>query len=505
MPGERAVTRPRRLGNFEVLREIAEGGMGVVHLARQPTLDRLVVLKRMRRDVPVDPSMVARFEREARAAAAVQHQNVVAVYDCFQFRGDHYIAQEFVDGADLRAVLEQVGRIDARVAGLIGLSIIRGLEEIHSRGIVHRDLKPANILIGHGGESKIADFGIALEKRGLGLTQPGTMLGSVPYMSPEQMMGEQVDYRSDLFSFGILLYEMLTGAPPYRESDEESADTLLERMQRGRFESPRRRGAAVPRWMVRLIRCCLRPKPSARLESATTVRRYLERRFGTASPTDCRREIAAWLGARGVLRSSESDTTLSPAVGRARRQIEQRRMAWRYAAAAAPAVLGLLVVGVVLVRGDGDGTSPPPPPRAETPPVSVGESWEPGVLAWPDRFGPMAVDVRAATSAVGVPTVEAVDLPAATPVMDAPPPIESLVSAVAEPARVRFVANPWARVRVGDDADFHTPRAAPLALAPGRYKVTFEHPTYGRAEYELDLAAGEERRLRHDFRERSAP
>ncbi|MEN8184327.1 MAG: serine/threonine-protein kinase, partial [Myxococcota bacterium] len=145
-------TRERKISSYEIEDEIAQGGMGVVYLARQPALDRKVVLKALRRDLAEDPIHDERFSREAQATAGVHHQNVVTVYDCFSWRGERFIAQEFVDGKDLCSVLAKVKRIPPRIAGLIALQVSRGLEEIHARGIVHRDLKPANILIGKGGE-----------------------------------------------------------------------------------------------------------------------------------------------------------------------------------------------------------------------------------------------------------------------------------------------------------------------------------------------------------------
>ena len=133
---------PRSVGGFEVLQEIGQGGMGAVYLAIQPALERSVVLKKIHRRLHIDPTMIARFQREARAAAAIHHQNVVAVYDCFSAQGDYYIAQEYVDGENLQFLLRQVRKIPARIAALIGLELIRGLEEIHSRGIVHRGAMP---------------------------------------------------------------------------------------------------------------------------------------------------------------------------------------------------------------------------------------------------------------------------------------------------------------------------------------------------------------------------
>jgi len=431
--------------------------MGVVYLARQPDLDRLVVLKKARRDILEDPSMLERFQREARAAAAVHHQNVVAVYDCFSARGDDYIAQEFVDGVDLRVALGKARGFAPRVAALIGLEVIRGLEEIHAQGIVHRDLKPGNIILGSGGEVKIADFGIALEGTADGLTRPGTMMGSVPYMSPEQMLGERVDYRSDLFLFGVLLYEMATGYPPFQASAEDSPDTLLERIQKGRFEFPRGKSERIPWYLVRLIRWCLHAKPSRRVQTATLARRYLERRVGRVSPADCRSDISAFLWERGILVESEGRTRPRPVSKAPRRAGSGMEMRWLMPLTS----IGMLIMIVLGVGSDGFGLwreghdAPSPPLQASTVP--------------------------------------------AEPVEAAPPP------APAEPAMVRFVAYPWAEVRTEDGMILVTPRAEPTAMEPGRHRIIFRHPRYGQAEYVVNLKEGEERVIRHTYEKAPAP
>ena len=445
MTAAQGKSSPRRVGNFEILQEIGQGGMGVIYLARQPALDRLVVLKKVRRDLVTDPSMIERFQREARAAAAVHHQNVVAVYDCFEFRGDHYIAQELVDGADLQALLERVGRLEPRIAGLIALELVRGLEEIHARGIVHRDLKPANILIGSGGETKIADFGIALEGQAPGLTRPGTLVGSVPYMSPEQMLGSPVDYRSDLFSFGVVLYEMVTGAPPFQQSSDDSTDSLLERIQGGHYDPPRKRVPHIPRHLARLIRACLHAKPPRRLQSATAARLYLERRLGVASPADCRRHIAHYFAQCGVYPATDDRTSPQPAArGLGRRRIP--RYAWLVPAAAAALTVAFGLTGGWRFPTGGDPATP-------TPETNSG----------------------------------------------ARPAVTKTVAMPVRPAQVRFVAHPWAEIRLEDGTRFHTPRATPLAMQAGRHTVVFEHPRFGQAEYVVALEPGEERLIRHAF------
>ena len=459
---------PRKLGAFEVLREIGQGGMGIIYLARQPSLDRYVVLKRIRRDLLSDESVVQRFQYEAQAAAAVQHQNVVAVYDCFSHRGRHYIAQELVDGLDLRSILPRVGRLDPSVAALVALEVARGLEEIHLRGIVHRDVKPANILIGCGGETKITDFGIALGERAGGMTRPGTLLGSVPYMSPEQMQGRRVDARSDIFAFGVLLYETLTGSPPFTvDSDDDSLEPLLEAIHEQRYESARSRVPAVPRYLDRLIRSCLEPDPARRIQSAGEIRQTLEKRLGGIGSSGCRTEVATYFQGHDVLpRPGEGETTeVHPQTHAPRRKKRRQHHA----------LVALLLGAMVLAYG------------------AIVKPWEREAAR-----RPLAVPAEPPAQAdAAVPVASIRRVPVSVPV---PVPVPA-----PEPALVRFAAYPWAEVSLSDGVSFHTPRAAPVSLPPGSHRVVFEHPRYGRAEYTFELEAGQERLLRHVFEEAPSP
>jgi serine/threonine protein kinase len=323
----------RRLGNFTVESELGRGGMGEVLLARQDSLDRPAVLKKIRPDLGSYAGLSERFEREARSAAAIHHPNVVTVYDRFSFRGGDYIAQEFVDGVDLATVIGRTGPLPWRIATLIALEVIRGLEEIHNRGTVHRDLKPQNILIGRRGEVKIADFGLALEATGSKLTQPGVMLGSPPYMPPEQMLGERVDARSDLFSWGVMVYEMLVGTCPYPEPEGDDAESLLGRMQRERYTAVRKHSRATPRFLARLVRRCLRAKPKQRIASALQIRKQLEKVVGALSPVDLRGDLASWLWERQVFDTRDGETVVRIAAhGPTRVRRAPRRLARAVAA-----------------------------------------------------------------------------------------------------------------------------------------------------------------------------
>ncbi len=300
----------RTLGGFEVITEIAEGGMGTVLLAVQTSLCRPAVLKKVRRDLVDQPELEERLEREAHTAASIHHHNVVAVYDYFAYRSDRYIAQEFVDGTDLAAVLRRKGALPWRVAAMVALEILRGLEEIHAVGTVHRDLKPSNILLGRRGEVKIADFGIAIDATGSSLTSPGTHVGTPAYMPPEQLRGERVDGRGDLFAWGVVLYEMLTGELPFREQKEGEEETLLQRIEKGRYPRVRRAASGAPRHLDRLVRKCLRAKAKRRAGTVRELRHALEKRLGNPAPADCRSALACWLWDAGIFRPRKSETVV---------------------------------------------------------------------------------------------------------------------------------------------------------------------------------------------------
>ena len=323
----------RRIAGYEIEQELAQGGMGVVYLAQQPSLERRVVLKTLRRDLAEDPTLEERFTREAQAAAGVHHPNVVVVYDCFSWRNERYIAQEHVDGKDVASVLEQLGRLEPRIVGLVALEVARGLEEIHARGIVHRDLKPANILLGRGGETKIADFGIALDTSGSSLTQTGHSMGTPIYMSPEQLRGARVDSRSDLFSLGVVLYEMLAGRRPFAE-ESAGGEGLVERIEARRRTAVRRLAPRTPGALARLVERCLQPKPKRRFASTAELRRALERQLGQPSAADCRAEIAAWLWEQKVFKSAKGETRRSPRASAPRSTSWARRIAIPVLAAA---------------------------------------------------------------------------------------------------------------------------------------------------------------------------
>jgi serine/threonine protein kinase len=202
--------------NFQTKELVASGGMASVYKAIQISLDRTVALKLLHVHLAQDQSFIARFEREAKAAANLNHENIVTIIDYGEADGAYFIAMEYVEGKSLEWAIDALKRIPFEKALAIAYEICQGLDHAHQKGVVHRDIKPANILISDDGIPKIADFGVAQAQNFSSLTLTGSMVGTPAYMSPEQASGRKVDNRSDIFSLGVVMYEMVAGTRPFR-------------------------------------------------------------------------------------------------------------------------------------------------------------------------------------------------------------------------------------------------------------------------------------------------
>jgi serine/threonine-protein kinase len=207
-------------GRYKLEAKLGSGGMSTVYLARDTTLDRAVAVKVMHREMSEQADQLERFRQEARAVAKLSHPNVVSVIDAGEDGGHPYIVFEYVEGETLKQRINRVGALDAQEALAYAIEVARGLSVAHGRRMVHRDIKPQNVLIDSEGRAKLTDFGISRQLEQDGMTATGRVLGTTDYVAPEQAMGRAVDQRSDVYSLGVVLYEMLSGQVPYRADSQ---------------------------------------------------------------------------------------------------------------------------------------------------------------------------------------------------------------------------------------------------------------------------------------------
>lgn len=263
------------LGDYQLIRRLGRGGMADVYLAQQTSLDRSVALKVLKPQLAEDASYIHRFHNEAKAAAALIHPNIVQVHEVGQHDGIHFIAQEYVAGKTLKQLLDQQGSLAPDRAVSILRQVAAALHKSHQLNIVHRDIKPENVLIDEEGVAKVADFGLAKQTSNddLALTSVGTAMGTPYYMSPEQVQGQSVDSRSDVYSLGITAFQMLTGRVPF-EGDTPMSVALKQ------VNSPAPTLGSInpelPQTLCHLIDTMLAKEPSDRVDSAADLARDLQ-------------------------------------------------------------------------------------------------------------------------------------------------------------------------------------------------------------------------------------
>ena len=300
---------------YEIHRRLARGGMAQVYLARDRSLDRPVAVKELVAEFATDPSFVERFRREAQAAANLSHPNVVGVYDWGAQDGTYFIVMEYVDGPSLSRVLRSDGPFHPRRAAEIAAEVASGLGFAHSRGVVHRDVKPGNVLLTRSGQSKVTDFGIAraLTSSDEDLTQAGSVMGTATYFSPEQAQGLPVDPRSDLYSLGVVLYELVAGRPPFTG---DSPLAIAYKHVQDAPPPPSTIMSGLPEGLEAIIMKLLAKRPDDRYASAEDLRADLGRYLAGETTVAERGLLAAGVAA-GAAAAVLADpaTTMQPATG----------------------------------------------------------------------------------------------------------------------------------------------------------------------------------------------
>ena len=418
-----------RIGNCQIVGEIGSGGMAVVYRAVQQPLGRTVAIKALKPSIAMDSQFAKRFEREAHFMASLQHENILHVVDFVKDGRSMYIIMEYVEGIDLYDLLEMTDTLPPEVAAIIALQVSRALDYAHFRGLIHRDIKPANIMISKQGEVKLMDFGIARDDTLSDLTETGTGLGTPSYMSPEQILGDKLDFRSDLFSVGICLYQMVTGQKPFVEDE---ARTVMQKIRLDRFIAARKLNSKVPRQLERILARLMEKMPANRYPTTQALIDDLSEFIATRVPMNYNARLVMFLRDVGAITDSEADDVLESGAPRARRGIRDRRLVRHVAL-----VQGLLFLAIV---GGGGALQAASGGLADRP--EFGSRDSDSLL--PDRAG-----------------------------------------------YLRVVVDPWAEVFVDGQHVVTTPTAQRIPLSPGRHFLKLANPYFNEMQQEVRIRTGE--------------
>jgi len=419
-----------RIGNCKILEEVGAGGMAVIYKAVQEPLGRIVAVKALKSSIAVEPQFSERFEREARFMASLQQENIINVYDFIKLGGTLFIVMEYVEGVDLYDLLEQSKQgLPVEVATIITLQVARALNHAHFRGIIHRDIKPANVMISKRGDVKLMDFGIARDESLSDLTETGTGLGTPSYMSPEQILGDKLDQRTDLWSLGVVFYQMLTGRKPFVEDADRS---VLQKIRLDRYLPARKINPRIPRSMERILGRCMEKLPADRYSSMQALIHDLEDFLASHVVINYNAYMVKFLQEQGVLSDDEASGILATGAVRAGQKVvrEDRRIV---------RTMGLLhavVLGAML-------------------------------------FGGLVIQ-----------------LASSDPLPDKPRASATYSLAPAKAGFLNVVADPWAVVRIDGEEVATTPFAHPISLSEGLHYVELVNPYFRKVTREVEIKAG---------------
>ncbi len=414
------------IAGARVVEKIGEGTLADVFRAEQEHLSRSVAVKVLKASISSASQLGKRFEREAALLARLAHQNIPQVYERGESEGRPFIVMELVVGSSLAALAKRRSPMPPDVAAIIALKLARALEYIHLRGIIHRDLKPSNLLVSFRGEVKLTDFGIARE-----MSEPADGLGVVgtpAYMSPEQVLGDSLDFRSDLFSFGIVFYEMLTARRPF---EEEAARTVMQKIRLDRYVPPRRVRREIPSTLERILSRCLEKNPAHRYPSTSALCDDLGEFLARRGVVSHEARLIGHLADVGVLTDAEADELLGPAARSWVRQGDRKNHTRAFAIGQ-----GLIALGCVSAMG-----------WAEVSRVRR-EATEPSTIAGPRPMGHADVGF------------------------------------------LRVVARPWAQITLDGIPVDTTPTITAFRLAPGAHFVRLTNPRYATEDRTVRIERG---------------
>ncbi len=489
---------------YEILGSLGQGGMGIVYKARDRSLDEIVAIKILRPDFAQDPRMAERFKSEIRLARRVRHPNVCAIHDYGEDHGLLYISMEYVEGVDLKRVLREHGAFPPEEAYPVAIQIAEGLQAVHDAGIIHRDLKAPNIMSDGAGHTRLMDFGIA-KREGEGTrTATGHIVGTPEYMSPEQAQGHRVDFRSDIYALGIVVYEIFTGRVPFR--GETPISTILKHLHDPPpLEPPE--GLAIPAAVRAVLGRCLAKDPAERFASAREVAEALR---GARSPSRRQQPVPTSALQAPTL---DAPTRVAPPVTRLEHG-GPRRSTLQPWLLAVPLVV--VSAGVVVLRSTRSASPPLPvapsavpaaPSPMAAPPTTVVAAAAPATpppATPPPAASPDVLDRRSGLGLAGS-SLKGTHAPPAEPVAArprppstaaaVPPPVVPAVTTppstvAAAPGLLQVAVRPWGEVSV-DGRVIGTTPLDHIPLTPGAHVLRVRHPSYEVLERPVTIRSGE--------------
>jgi len=476
---------------YEILGPLGRGGMGMVYKARDRTLDEVVAIKVLRPDFAQDPKMAQRFRSEIKLARKVRHKNVCTIHDYGEDRGLLYISMELIEGVDLKRVLKEAGGLPYPEAYDLAIQIAEGLQAVHDAGIIHRDLKTPNIMRDARGVARLMDFGIAKRQEGEGgtATATGQILGTPEYMSPEQAQGQKVDFRSDVYALGVVIYEIFSGQVPFR--GETPISTILKHLH----DPPPLDGpaaASIPAALRPVLRKALAKDAAARYPTARDLAEALR---DARSPSRRQQPVPT-----AALEAPTLPKSATLPRGRGLRP---------WVLGASTLALGAIVVAWPRWRVD----TVPPRPRAEptaanaVPKADATPPPTPAAVAVPTPAPTPTPPARATDAGPSAPPrprptpgprpravenrVEAVQ---ATPPAAASSPAPHTAPEVETTGLLQVAVRPWAEVSVDGKLMGTTPLDR-IALAAGVHLVRVRHPAYEPVERSVAVRSGETAKL----------
>jgi len=496
---------------YEILGPLGHGGMGVVYKARDRSLDEVVAIKVLRPDFAQDPRMADRFKSEIRLARRVRHRNVCAIHDYGEDQGLFYISMEYLEGVDLKHQLRERGAFPVAEAYEVAIQIAEGLQAVHEAGIIHRDLKTPNIMRDAGGVARLMDFGIAKREGDGTRTATGHIVGTPEYMSPEQAQGHRVDFRSDIYALGIVIYEIFTGRVPFR--GETPISTILKHLHDPPpLDPPDADTIPVP--VRAVLRRCLAKSPDDRFPSARDVADALR---GARSPSRRQQPVPTSALEAPTLESPTLATPAAPPPVARRSGLQP----WLLVVPLIAVAGGALVVTKqakqapapepalpAVVRAAATPEAIVVPPEAHAPPFTLSAAAAPSASAPSSRLtaasGPVTPPITQAPDtvhaarpvkgsgitarpapSVPAPVLAATAPPAATPVVTVPPS-----TMAAEPGQLQIAVRPWGEVSVDGRVIGTTPLDR-ITLTAGTHVLRVRHPLYEVWERPVSIRPGE--------------